>query len=612
MSWVTVAWSMMASAILTLALLHLFIWFNQRQQWAHSAFSIAAFATAMLAGMEFMAMRAVSIEQMATLQRWVHLPVLVIWVAIIFFVFFYFNAGRLWLAWMVCGLRALALILSITTGQSLFFREVTNLKHVAIFGGETISIPQGVLNPWYVVGPLSTIALIVFVVDASVTLWRRGTHTGRRTMIISGCITFFLLTAIVQPALVNAGILKSPYLVSLSFMSIIIAMSYELSHDVLRSAQLANRLRISEQRMNLAIGAAELALWEWDIVHDEIWSTEKGRALFGIAKLERISFDHLLNLLYAEDREPVRLAVDKSLAGDGEYEGEYRVVLPDGDIRWFASRGQIEYDKHRYPLRMHGVSMDITRRKQAELDVQRQRNELAHLSRVTMLGELSGTLAHELNQPLAAILSNAQAAQRFLAQDAPALDEVRNILEDIVGDNKRASEVIQRLRLLLRKDEEQHQRIEVNEVVQDVLKLVHSDLASRNIAVNINLSSELPAVIGDRVLLQQVLLNLILNGCDAMAHTNDHEEPFITPENESSCGSDAYVATKDNGASRDVGVAPTKCVDDFHGKLAEHRRLHISTLWNGEAVQVSVRDQGRGIAIDDMERIFERCETGVE
>ena len=208
---------------------------------------------------------------------------------------------------------------------------------------------------------------------------------------------------------------------------------------------------------------------------------------------------------------------------------------------------------------MYGVSMDITRRKQAELDVQKQRNELAHLSRLTMLGELSGTLAHELNQPLAAILSNAQAALRFLALDTPALDEVRNILEDIVGDDKRASEVIQRLRLLLRKNEEQHQRLEVNEVVQDVLKLVGSDLVSRNIAVNSDLSSELPAVIGDRVLLQQVLLNLILNGCDAMAHN----EP------------------------------------------AGHRRLQICTLWNGEAVQVSVGDQGRGIAPDDMARIFE-------
>ena len=255
----------------------------------------------------------------------------------------------------------------------------------------------------------------------------------------------------------------------------------------------------------------------------------------------------------------MRLAVDKSLAGGSDYEGEYRVILPDGRIRWLASRGHIEFNKHGLPLRMYGVSIDITRRKQAELDVQKQRNELAHLSRVTMLGELSGSLAHELNQPLAAILSNAQAALRFLAQDVDALNEVRDILKDIVAEDKRAGEVIHRLRLLLRKDEVQHQPLDVNEVVREVLKLVRSDLASRNIVVNIDLSSELPTVIGDRVLLQQVLLNLILNGCDAVAYA----------------------------------------------EIVEHRQLHIHTLWNGDAVQVSVRDQGRGIALDDMERIFE-------
>ena len=566
MSWITVAWSMMASAILTLALLHFFIWFNQRQQWAHLAFSIAAFAAAVLAGMEFMGMRATSIEQMAALQRWVHLPVLIIWVAIVFFVRFYFNAGRLWLVWTVCGLRVFALILSLTTGQSLFFRKVTNLKHVAIFGGETISIPQGVLNPWYIVGPLSTLALIVFVVDASITLWRRRADTGRRAMIISGCITFFLLTAVVQPALVNSGMINSPYMVSLSFMSIIITMSYELSHDVLRSAQLAHRLkaseadlRISEQRMDLAMSAAELALWEWDIVHDEIWSSDNGRALFGITKTERIDFDRFLSSVYSEDRERMGQAVDKSLAGDSGFEEEYRVMLPDGRIRWLGTRGHIEFNQRGLPLRMSGVSIDITRRKQAELDVLKQRNELAHLSRVTMLGELSGTLAHELNQPLAAILSNAQAALRFLAQDAEALNEVREILEDIVVDDKRAGEVIDRLRLLLRKEEVQHRPLDVNEVVQDVLKLVGSDLASRNIVVNLDLSSKLPAVIGDRVLLQQVLLNLILNGCDAVADT----------------------------------------------EIIEHHRLHIHTLRNGDAVQVSVVDQGRGISLDDMEHLFE-------
>jgi signal transduction histidine kinase len=244
---------------------------------------------------------------------------------------------------------------------------------------------------------------------------------------------------------------------------------------VLRSAQLAHRLqasedglRISEQRMSLAMSAAELGLWEWDIVQDEIWSTDNGRAIYGIARTERINFDRFLDSLYAEDREPVRLAVDKSLASGGNYEGEYRVVLPDGHIHWLAVSSRIELNNRGLPLRMYGVSIDITRRKQAELDVQKQRNELAHLSRVTMLGELSGSLAHELNQPLAAILSNAQAGLRFLAQEDFNLSEVRDILKDIVADDKRAGEVIHRLRLLLRKDEAQYQPLAINAVVQEV------------------------------------------------------------------------------------------------------------------------------------------------
>jgi two-component system sensor kinase FixL len=557
---------MMASAILTLALIHLVIWFNQRRQWAHLFFSIAAISVAVVAGMQLMAMRAVSIDQMATLVLWSQLPFFVMWVAIVCFVRFYFDAGRLWLAWTVCSLRCLALILNFTTGQNLYFREMISLKHVAIFGGETISIPQGVLNPWYVFGPLSMLALIVFMVDTSVILWRRKTDASRRFMILSGCITFFSLAATGHGFLVNAGLINSPYLVSFSFMPTILVMSFELSYSVLRSAQLAYRLQISEaelreskQNMDLAMSAAELGLWKWDIVHDEIWSTDQGRMLFGIAKTERVSFGRFLDSLHEDDRESVRLAVDKSLAGGGKYEGEYRVVLPDQKIRWIATRSRIEFSSHGHPLRMSGVSVDITRRKHAELDLQKQHNELAHLSRMTMLGELSGTLAHELNQPLAAILSNAEAALGFLAQDATALDNVREILEDIIEDDIRAGEVIKRLRLLLRKNEVQHQLLNLNEVMQDVLKLVRSDLASRNIAVKMSLSSKLPAVIGDRVLLQQVLLNLILNGCDAMAHA----------------------------------------------ERVEHRRLHIKTQWHGNAVQVSVVDHGRGITPDDMANLFE-------
>src|SRR6185503_8126051 len=159
---------------------------------------------------------------------------------------------------------------------------------------------------------------------------------------------------------------------------------------------------------------------------------------------------------------------------------------------------------------------EITERREAELQVEQQRSELAHLSRVTMLGTLSGALAHELNQPLMAILSNAQAAQRFLARDSANLNEVRDILKDIVEDNRRASEVIQRLRLLLGKGETQHQPLDLNEVVQDALRLVRSDLVNNRLTAHSELALQLPAVCGDRVQLQQVLLNLVMNACTAM------------------------------------------------------------------------------------------------
>lgn len=157
------------------------------------------------------------------------------------------------------------------------------------------------------------------------------------------------------------------------------------------------------------------------------------------------------------------------------------------------------------------------RRKLAEQEIAQQRNQLAHLSRVSMLGELSGSLAHELNQPLMAILSNAQAAQRFLAQPQPNLSEVREILGDIVAEDKRAGEVIRRLRQLLQKGKVERQLLNVNEKVRGGLKLLHSDLLSHGITAHSELAMNLPQINADRVGLQQVLINLIMNACDAMA-----------------------------------------------------------------------------------------------
>src|SRR4030095_14557120 len=249
--------------------------------------------------------------------------------------------------------------------------------------------------------------------------------------------------------------------------------------------------------MELAASAAELGMWLWDIVRNEIWMTDKGRSLFGFASSEKLDFDRFRSRLHPEDRESLLKAVENSLRTGAEYRCEYRVLLPNGQLRWIAGRGHVEFNGEGQPARMRGASLDITKRKQAEEQAARRRNEMAHLSRVSTLGELSGSIAHELNPPLSSILSNAQAAQRVLANGNADLAEVRDILNDIVSEDKRAGEVIHRLRQWLQKEEVQQYSVQINDVVEDVLKLIGSDLVNQKVTVDTELARHLPTVTGD-------------------------------------------------------------------------------------------------------------------
>jgi two-component system sensor kinase FixL len=287
----------------------------------------------------------------------------------------------------------------------------------------------------------------------------------------------------------------------------------------------------------------------WDIVHDEIWISDKGRALFGFAPSEKLDIERFRNRIHPEDREAVLKAVENSLRTGAEYRSEYRVLLPNGELRWMDGRGHVEFNGDGEPVRMRGASLDITQRKQAEEQAARQRNEMAHLSRVTTLGELSGSIAHELSLPLSAILSNAQAAQRALANGGADLSEMREILTEIVSENKRATEVIQHLRQWLKKGEVQQCTLRINEVVEDVLKLIRSDLINQKVTVNTELAQNLPTVTGDRVQLQQVLLNLLVNACDAMASCDDAERRLLIRTGMENGSSDVLLSVSDLGGS---------------------------------------------------------------
>jgi len=556
MSWVTAVWSMNAAACLTLAGFYFAIWCKQRQRPMYLLFSCSAIAAAAISAFELWMLNSKTVDEYEPLVRWIHVPTWVLTLSFVAFVRLYLHAGRVWLVWSIYGLRTLVLILNFIFPVSINFTAITDIRQFS-WGGQMVSVPVGASNPWGLLSTISLFLLLIFSVDAAITVWRRGDR--RRALLVGGSMIFGALLAWHVP-LVIWGVIDVPFFLGFTYTAIVAAMGYELSNDLARAAGLVRELEISEKRLNLAADSANLGMWEWDIAHNEIWMTDKGRALFGFAPSEKLDFDRFRKLLHPEDSESVLQAVENSLRTGAEYRSEYRAVLPDGQIRWIVGRGHVEFNGDGEPVRMRGASVDITQRKEAELEAACQRMELAHLSRVTTLGELSGSIAHELSLPLSAILSNAQAAQRVLANGKADLAEIREILNDIVSEDKRASEVIRRLRLWLKKGEVQQHPLQINKVVQDVLKLIHSDLINQEVTVETELARNLPTVSGDPVQLQQVLLNLVVNACDAMG-----------------------------------------------GCDTSQRRLVIRTrIENGDsAVVVSVTDQGISIPEEKMEQIFE-------
>jgi len=314
-----------------------------------------------------------------------------------------------------------------------------------------------------------------------------------------------------------------------------------------------------EKLLGLALHAAPMTSWTWNLDSQTIAVKTAASDPF-----QGRLFVNCLEHIHDDDRRAVELALTAALERGEPYEVEFRLRGADGALRSIRSRGAPQRDGRGRPARVLGMTVDISERRRREQQIREQRQELAHLGRVAMLGELSGAITHELNQPLTTVLSNAQAAQQLLEGAAPDLDEIRAILDDIVAENKRAGEIIRRLRTLLKKGEIQLQEVDINELVLEVIGLEHSDLIARNVSVSTRLAPQLPLVRADRVQIQQVLLNLMMNAGDAMAQT--------------------------------------------HGE----RLIRIGTCFEAGFVQIRVGDRGPGLPARYPERIFEAFFTTKE
>ena len=240
--------------------------------------------------------------------------------------------------------------------------------------------------------------------------------------------------------------------------------------------------------------------------------------------------------VHPEDRQPFLDKWRASLANGEPLECEARFrSAANGEYRWVLARGVPMRDAHGNILRWHGLLTDIQDRKQAEEDRERRRQletDLAHLSRVNMMGELTASIAHEVNQPLTGIVSNGSACLRWLAGDPPNVSELREAILDIVRDGKRAGEVIARIRALSRRTGIPSEKLNLNETIREVLVLVDDKAKTNGVGIRTQFAGDLSPVSGDRVQLQQVVLNLVMNAIEALSGVDEHaRELLITTTN---------------------------------------------------------------------------------
>jgi len=817
MSWVTVVWSISAGACLTLAFLQFIVWWKDRAARANLVFSLGAVAVAVFASLELALMRAETLEQFGTITRWIHVPAWVLIVSIVAFVRLYLNAGRRWLAWTIVAVRTLSLVLNFVLSPNINYRKITALRHVQ-FLGESVSVPAGVPNPWMLVAQFSLLLLVIFVVDATITVWRRGSR--RQALVVGGSVVLLVVLASGQAVAMTWGIMATPLTVSLFYLILVAAMAYELSYDLIRAAQLNRQLQASEatlreseqrfrivadaapvliwmsgvdklctffnkpwlnftgrsleqelgngwaqgvhpndlqrcletyteafdarkpfvmqyrlkrndgeyrwisddgvprydangtfagyigscvdvtellkqqralhqfeERVALAADAAHLGVWEFDITRNRIWVSDKVREIFQFPASDEITYSEFQQRVHPDDRAARDRKLRRAIRAHGSYEAEYRILLPDGTIRWIGGRARSVGDSKGTPSRLLGVSMDITERKQAEelfhlateaspsgtvlvndqgrivlvnahaeslfgwtrdeligkeievlvperfahthpsdrthfftvpearamgagrelfarrkdgsefpveiglnpiqtprgllvlanvVDIsarlateevaRRSREQVELLSRVSLLGEMTASLAHELNQPLAAIVNNATAAVRYLEQGRLNPEKLQDILSDVVADGRRACDVMHNVRSAIKKGAAIRGRINLNDVVKAVTHMVQPDAAAQLCKIETSLAPHLPPIEGDPTQIQQVLINLVRNAIDAM-----HDTP------------------------------------------QSRRIVEIATNYDGDGtISVAVRDYGSGISETTRRRLFEQFFTTKE
>jgi len=422
----TLLWSMCAAASFMLGLIQVMTWYQRQLKFAYLlSFSMAA-AASVSALFELSMMFTTDIERYQVLFTLHTICIFFVLISLVWFIKSYLGAGSQWIFVAIITLWSIQVLGNAFLPEGPLYLKILELGRVETYWGEVFTIARIETSPMKYLTDAASVLILIYLMQSTWVAWRHGIR--QRAIVVGGGAMLFITIAGIHTPLVDAGIVRTPYMISFAFLAIVAALTYQL-----------------------------------------------------VSEAER-------------DR----------------------------------------------------------------IDLQLARRDMERLTRIGMLGEVAAGIAHELNQPLTAILSNAQAARRFLALKNPDLDEIREIVDDIIADDKRAGSVIHGLRAMFNRDETLPDAAHVNDAVRLVSDILAGEMRTKNVLLETELARKLPAVIGDDVQIQQVLMNLILNAMRAMNDTPDHA-----------------------------------------------RRIVVRTVPTDGEVLISVADTGPGISTDALPRLFE-------
>jgi PAS domain S-box-containing protein len=333
--------------------------------------------------------------------------------------------------------------------------------------------------------------------------------------------------------------------------------------DVTEAKRAEEALRRSESYLAEAQRLTHTGSWAWGVAGgNALHLSEEWYRIYGFHPEEGLSaWEERRQRMHPEDRAKWQGVIERAISEKSDYEVEHRILLPDGTFKYARTVGHPVLNASGDVVQFVGTMVDVTERKRAEEERERLRHalaDLARVNRVTMMGELTASLAHEVNQPIAAAVTSANSCLHWLASEVPNLDKARAAAARIVKDGTRAAEIISRIRLLFQKGTQQLELVDVNEVIEEMIVLLRGEATRYSISVQTELTADLPQVMGDRVQLQQVMMNLMTNSIDAMKSVEGTRELAIKSqraENEQ-----LLVSVSDTG----VGLPPEQVDQIFN------------------------------------------------